>query len=305
MDREFFLQFLTEYPFPPEAVAALTAGFDGICKDSEMKQVLSDAIAAYEKGEAQTWEEMLELLNKVGAQAVSCAVPTETVEMLFFILCAKHLKTLYVKNGKHLRYYHGIASDFISKLTECKAVRGLWGTFVSTWFIGFFVMTRFVIGRLQFEMVNMPACISPDGKYCFSGEPAINVHIPSGKPLRQEDVRKAMQEAAQFFGDQFPGDQVLFTCNSWLLFPGHYEMLPADTGIRRFMEEFTVISVNIDPERRDLWRFFDTDCKDPDLLPQNTTLRRNYVNWMKAGKPVGSARGIRYFQKGNENGSKP
>ena len=296
MDRDFLLYYLNQYPFPQEAKDALIAGFDGICKDREMKQVLTDAIAAYENREAESWEEMLALLRKVGGQAISCAVPIETVELLFFILCAKELKNRYLEKGNPLSCYDGIASDFCSKLNECHKVRGIWGSFVAHWFIGFFLETRFVIGRLQFEIVNLPPCISPDGKYCFNGETAINIHIPSGKPLCREDVHKAMAEAAVFFGDRFPEDQVLFTCNSWLLFPGHREMLPESSGIRRFMEEFTVISVDI--HQKDLWRIFDTDAlEDLDSLPQNTTLQKCYVNWLKAGKPVGTARGIRYLKK--------
>lgn len=75
-------------------------------------------------------------------------------------------------------------------------------------------------------------------------------------------------------------------------------MLPEHSNIRQFMEEFTLIRADIYPHRQDLWRIFDTmDVEDLDKLPQNTALQKSYVNWIKAGNPIGNGLGYRYLPK--------
>ena len=86
-------------------------------------------------------------------------------------------------------------------------------------------------------------------------------------------------------------------CHSWLLFPGHLEMLPESSGIRQFMAEFTLAGAYDDPTGHDLWRIFNTDnTADLDALPQETSLQRAYVKWLKAGRSPGGGIGIRYLQ---------
>lgn len=292
----YLLEFFTQYDYPQAGAAALLDAMERIGTDSPLFHTLSQCVDAYEQGAIQTKEDVQLRLASIREAAAEQCIPSETAELLFFLMCMKHLKVLYSHLGLSDAYYAGVASDLRSKLNECFAVKGIWGSFVALWFAGFFAMQRFVIGRLQYEIIQMPGLMSPDGKHCFHGQTAVNVHIPSGRPLLIEDVKASMAEAACFFAKHFPDGTVLFHCNSWLLYPGHYEMLPEDSGIRKFMNEFTVIRVDVHDDRHDLWRLFETmEVDDPDALPQNTSLRRSYVQWLKAGKPVGSAIGIRYY----------
>lgn len=299
MDQAYLLQYMQENHFPPETVETYCRCLENIRRDSVLDTVIRQSVDAYKTGQAETRDAMQELVNRVGAAAEQSAEKPETVYMLFFILCTRHLRELYIREQKPLRYFDGLGADLVSKMTECYKVRGIWGTFVANWYPAFFVLERFVIGRLQYDIRQLPDCVTPDGKYCFRCQTAVNVHIPSGKPLKMADVHSSMQEAAGFFAYLFPdSDQVLFMCHSWLLFPGHYEMLPAESGIRQFMREFTVIRVDISPEGGDLWRIFDTDAhSDLGSLPQNTSLQKAYVGWLKAGKPVGAGLGFRYLPK--------
>ena len=292
-----FLQvFFDKYEYPKAGAEYLLNLAKRLDEGSGLQQLLARKLNDYISGRIQTLEDVKALLGEIKTASAAENIPSESAELIFFLLCMQPLKVQYDRMGLSEDYYAGVARDLRSKLNECYAVKGIWGSFVAPWFAGFFAMTRFVIGRLQYEMIEMPHCISPDGKYCFNGEPAINVHIPSGCPLRIEDVKASMAEAAQFFAPHFPGNQVLFHCNSWLLFPGHYEMLPQESGIRQFMDEFTIIRADTHADRHDLWRLFETmEVDDPNRLPQNTSLRRQYVRWLLSGKPVGSAIGIRYY----------
>ncbi len=293
---DYLKNFFCRYDFPKDGADYLLSLTEELSAGSSVWEALLKGVRDYESGALQAKEALTALLTQIKEASAQCCVPSEACAFLFFALCTKHLKTIYDRTGLPESYFRGVAIDLRCKLKECRAVKGIWGTFVAPWFAGFFAMTRFAIGRLQYEMIQMPPYISTDGRYCFQGQPAVNIHIPSSGPLVIEEVRSSMAEAARFFASHFPQGQVLFHCNSWLLFPGHYEMLPPDSGIRRFMDEFTLIRGDTHADKHDLWRLFDTeDVADPNRLSQNTSLQRKYVQWMLEGKPVGSAIGIRYY----------
>lgn len=298
MDRAYLQQLFQEHPFPAEAAEALLQAFDAICADETMASCIQSAVSIYENGTISNKKELYGQLSALRTEIATWSVPSEQVEVLFFLLCTRHLKELYIRNNLPMAYYDGVILDIIAKLDECHRVKEIWGSFVATWFTYFFTLDRFTIGRLQFEIIPFPASISLDGKTIFNGQPAVNIHIPSGRPLLREQVQASMKEAAAFYADRFPGDSVLFTCHSWLLFPGHSAMLPEHSNIRQFMEEFTLIRADISPDRKNLWRIFDTmDVEDLDKLPQNTALQKSYVNWIKAGNPIGNGLGYRYILK--------
>ena len=82
-------------------------------------------------------------------------------------------------------------------------------------------------------------------------------------------------------------------CSSWLLYPGHEEMIPT-SNIVDFMHDFKVFEV-IEPEKsNDLWRIFaDAYVLPYDLLPRNNSLRRAYAERLCSGKKIG--RGVGFF----------
>ena len=69
----------------------------------------------------------------------------------FILLCAKPLRYIYQNKGLGEELFIDTMMDAKYKLMECKAVHNIWGTFVLTWFKGFFTLDRFKLGRLQFN----------------------------------------------------------------------------------------------------------------------------------------------------------
>ena len=69
-------------------------------------------------------------------------------------------------------------------------------------------------------------------------------------------------------------------------------MLPHTSNVYRFMKRFDIIRSGINRSKGDLWRLFDTDEKDPDKLPADTSLRRAYVDRLKNGGNVGWGFGV-------------
>lgn len=86
--------------------------------------------------------------------------------------------------------------------------------------IGFFEMTRFALGRLQFELMDFPESYEKTGHVRPEGmTKVINMHIPSCGPLKKEGCEASFRQAAAFFADAFPGEKIAFFCESWLLYP--------------------------------------------------------------------------------------
>ena len=297
MLKSFVNDYCTLYGYPDDAVQALTQAAAAVDADPAMSAYFDSAYAAYQA--SPTDETVINAYKQHKELAADFAVPWQTTELLLFIRFTEHLHVLYRNKNLPERYFVGVMDDIRSKTIECHDVIGIWGNRTGDWFIPFFCLDRFAIGRLQYNYVTMPKCETLDGLYRFEGgEKALTVHIPSLGPLRSEDVEASLAEAAAFYADDFEGDSVLFNCDSWLLFSGHEEMLPETSNIRRFRQHFHMMADTPDPTLHDMWRIFNTlDVKNFAALPRDTGLRRAYAAWLESGKPVGHARGVRYIKK--------
>ena len=290
-------QHCREYEYSLEAEKVLVNAARTVAENEQMHKAFGKHLSDYKQSHNRA--DIEASLMDICELAKDFPTAHETVEFLFFVLCSEHLKQLYQEEGYPEPYFRGVMLDMRYKLEECHNIRGIWGSMRAIWFIDFFALLRFAIGRLQYEVIAMPECMSADGQYCFGGEKAVNVHIPSAGPLKREEVQESFRQATNFYADCFPGDCVLFTCQSWLLFPMHFQMLPENSGIRQFMDEFTIIHVVIDKSKcLHLWRVFGTyDVSNPETLPRNTSLQRIYAEWLEAGKPIGDGLGIKYVKK--------
>ncbi len=294
--QAFVRTFCREFTFPPEAEEALCAALGAVYADENTRAVWQRELTRYEQDETHDLYDGFYALRPVLA---ALPVPQETTELLFFILCAAHLRQLYARCGYTETMYRDAMNDLKCKLLECHRLRGVWGSCVEHWFCSFFSLERVALGRLQFELRPMPACISPDGRYAFrGGERSVNVHIPSSGPLEPAAVLDSYRQAAAFFADRFAGEAVLLRCHSWLLFPGHRIMLPPGSRIRQFADTFLYMQTDLSADGHDLWRIFGTaNTADPAKLPRETGLQRAYADWLQAGKPVGAGLGIRWEPK--------
>ncbi len=276
--------FCEEFDWPEEAYIAHDKALDFLKGDEKYFGYVKTYFA----------DEELDLWDTVKAlreDYADCEIASETVQLLFFVLISCHLKEKYKAKGIDEAVWRQSMCDLKAKLIECKNVRGIWGSFVADWFCGFFCMTRFGLGRLQYEITRIPEIKNEENKE-YTGKKVINIHIPGIGPLLPEDVEESLGLAAKFYADEFEGDEVLFHCGSWLLFPEHREFLPERSRILQFMDFFTVIDSGYHDDGHDLWRIFNTDEKDVDKFPADTSLQRAYIAWLKAGNKPGWGRGI-------------
>lgn len=182
--------------------------------------------------------------------------------------------------------------DLCWKTRECEKLYGVTGTFCAEWQWRFFNVTRFTLGRLQFEQNEIPMdLLFMKGLQYRKYSKVIGVHIPSSGKLDHGECLDAYRNAMYFFKYYFHVESLLFHCNSWLLTPEHEEILPPDSNILKLQKDYRVY--RFEPGYDDLWRIF---CREydgkPENLPEETSLQRIYKKWIINGGTPGHAKGI-------------
>ena len=289
--RSYLTEFFNEFAYERADADHLLSTYDAIVASSEASALLGEALAAYDADFSLNYKE--EILGRAKSIAAITDLHPFTVDLLVFICMTKRLRALYAEKGLDMQIYRDSVLDLKWKLEECKVVRGICGSFVAGWFPGFFNLSRFALGRLQFEVETIRFDYEKNGVRLVKDESkVINVHIPrTGTPMDKESCDKAYAAAREFFKDEV-GEHAAFICNSWLLFPENKRILPPSTNTYRFLSEYDIVSWKYNTGG-DLWRLFDTDEKNPERLPANTTFRRCYVEHLKKGGRVGTGIGIK------------
>ena len=289
--RNYLDQFFKDFEYDEKDAQHLLATYDDIVANKSAEKLLWQILSAYSANILLDYKE--EVRNKSRAIADITALHPFTVDLLVFICMTKHLREVYLENGIDMQIYRDSVLDLKWKLEECKIVKGVCGSFVATWFAGFFNLTRFALGRLQFELYPIGFDYEKNGIKLEKGKDlVIKVHIPrTGEPMDKESCDKAYAQAREFFKDKV-GENAAFYCDSWLLYPENKRILPPHTNTYRFLSEYDVVKWWSNTGE-DLWRLFDTDEMNPARLPTNGSIRASYVEHLKQGGRVGVGIGIK------------
>lgn len=289
--RNYLLDFFEQFEYHKHDATELMTAYDKIIANGDAKAILSGTICAYKENNSIDFNNIILPANKKISE-LAC-LNHYTVDLLVYICLTKHLKELYIEKNIDLQIYHDSVLDLKWKLEECKAVKGVCGVFVAYWFVNFFNLTRFALGRLQFEPFNVTFDYEKNGiKLEKDKSVALNVHIPrTGTPIDKQSCDNSYALAKEFFKKHL-GESPVFVCFSWLLHPQIEIIAPKHTNVYRFFKEYDVV-YSKDNDGEDLWRLFDTDEKDPYKLPTDSSLRRCFVNHLKNGGKVGEGFGIK------------
>lgn len=287
---------MTRLDFPADAQVTLLGALDRIGGDSVAAAWLGSLMAHYEKSERCHYRQMLADVTALGQVL---GLHEYTVSMLLFLCLGEKLKARYAERGIDEAVYYATMADLRYKLEECRLVHGVVGSFVASWFSGFFDLTRFALGRLQFEIIKTSKDWTVGGELLPAGSPAINVHIPrTGTRLDHAEVEDAYRRAAAWFADVFDGRPPVFTCHSWMLDPWHLTVLAPTANMAAFYRDFEIVESGSYADYGSLWRLFDCAWTgDPDALPADSSLRRAYVERVRRGEPTGWGRGFFRWDK--------
>ena len=287
--KSYLKDFFEFCEYGKEDSAFLTDVYEKIMQNKESAELWQRAVLIYEENIRCDFREIIALADGA-AEAVS--VHKYTAELLIFMCLTRKLKKEYEERGLSMKIYRDTVMDLKYKTEECKLVKGIVGSFVSAWFFKFFDMTRFALGRLQFQIVEFEREYEKNGIRLTEKSKVIDTHIPrSLQPLTPQSCDEAFALAKDFFAEEI-GDVCAFVCHSWLLYPEHKTMLSPRSNVYQFMSRFDILKSGINERKSDLWRLFDTDEKDPEKLPADTSLRRAYVSHLKNGGNVGWGFGV-------------
>ena len=288
MNLSAFEELLKSANYPQEAVQSLTKDYRALLEDPSCRALLEESLDCFKKGRPFSFYEQSQRL--VTAAKDGTSVHPYAAEILFYLHLAPVLKENYQKDGIPDRYFDGFMAGVLCKLYECHKMYRIWGSFVACWFSRFFARSLYAIGRFECCLMPCPADFSSNEKSILKGQPVIDVHIPSRGPLEEQEMEDSYKEAAAFFASKLQGPPA-FHCESWLLADFHSEMLPEASGIRRFASRYTLLEKT--PDEGDFWRIFYLDDDTPvHLLPENTTLQKEYKKRLAEGLPLYGGRGI-------------
>lgn len=193
------------------------------------------------------------------------------------LLLTRNMKVVYEQQGYDLQIYQDSLQDVAIWAKCCKAETGLWGMKQFAWLSGTLRGRLWRLGRMQFEIIHFEeGHYEKDGVVLNDGDTVINTHIPEGEPLTPERRTDAFDRAVRFFGSN------VFLCESWMLWPAHYEMLRPGSNVLSFMDDFDIFKSAEYPGVKDLWRVFGyrQDYR-PDRLPAESSMQRAYIARLK------------------------
>lgn len=289
--RDYLRSFLEEFEYEKSDSDFLCDAYERIVSNDGARTIFSVAIEVYGADEHCDYEALLKQSEKA---AIMIGRHSYTTDLLMFILFSRRLAERYAERGYPREVWHNTMLDLKYKLIECKLIKGTVGSFVAGWFPGFFRVEMFALGRLQFELIPFRG----NYKGLDGNVKVIGMHIPrDGTPLDPERCNEAFMMAKEWYKGKatvLDGKNV-FYCGSWLLYPGAIPSMPETSNVRRFFERFEIYDVKENFSSYDMWRLFDTDERNPDKLPADSSLRRLYIARMREGLPFGEGRGFFYL----------
>lgn len=292
--KHYIEGFFEFYNYNKEDSEFLINTYEKITNNSETFALLNQAMELYNKSIDCDYEKIIDIADEIAA---TLYLHEFTVEFLIFVCLSERAEKVYAEKGISSEIFQGNMFDLKYKLDECKLVYNIVGSFVADWFVGFFNLTRFTFGRLQFELINFDKNYANGGRVLTPGSKVINIHIPrSLKPLDEKSCDDAFLMAKEFFKDEFELD-VPFYCHSWLLYPENKNILYEKSNTYRFMSRFEIINEYADKSFNNLWRIFDTMERCPDKLPEKTFIQKAYKTHLKNGGKMGSGEGLFFVSK--------
>ena len=236
---------------------------------------------------------VLNMCGDTNAKANEAGIHEYTFAYYLCIISAKRMYENYEKENIRSSVFDDTILDLKCKLEECYMLHDIYGTFVFLWYPDMYRLNRFAFGRLQYDiaMYNWDT-YNKLGFKLEEGDRVYNCHIPSMGPLTEELCMDSYKKAYDFFG-QHP---LFIGCWSWMLYPGHYEFLPQNSRILRFMNDFDIIESQETENFGEAWRLYGKNhTLPPEQWQEDTSLQRAYKSRILAGLPVGAGKGILVF----------
>ncbi|GAA4654615.1 hypothetical protein GCM10023142_17530 [Anaerocolumna aminovalerica] len=287
-DELFLTELMSKIHFPQEAQEIFLALYQRILHNPEYDNSMKSAVQLFIHTSSE------KAFAEIDKLSVELKEHSYTMSMLLLLLCAKPLMEKYSEKGLPEDIYWDSIKDLGYKLKECHHVYGIWGTFVRDWFPGYYQMSRFALGRMQYECASFSFdTVTINGITIKSGDKVLMIHIPSSGSFTKEERLESYHKAKEFYSKEFDNQPIPVVCDSWLLYPAYKEVFPTHSNIRSFIDDFSYIYEKAEEEFLDAWRLFGNDYnKSPKDWPKTTSLQKAFAEYFISGGKAGIGYGI-------------
>lgn len=292
MNKIFFVKVLNKIEINKDAQNYFIDIFDKIYSDAKLKDMLQQSICEFVENPRESFENQVN--NNLNKITTTVKINRYSLDFVFLICATKYLRIKFLNLGYSLKMFWDNMKDFKYKNEECYKIKGVYGTFVANWYIGLFELKRFVFERLQFEFGRYKESdIVINGCYIKKDDKTVFIHIPSSGTLEKSLVLKSLKKAYNFFSIIYEQDEIIFMCDSWLLYPDTKEVMPTNSNVNKFLDLFKIIKATKQKEFSDGWRIFGNSWNaDYTKLEQKTTMQKCYKKWLLNDNQLGIGLGI-------------
>ncbi len=242
-------------------------------------------------------------LEKFCEELISAAQKSELNDSAFYIAFYvanfDRLFKLYKDNGIDEWVFFDTIRGLFAKTGERKILDDKLGVDSYSWFVEFFRLNRFGIGRLEYNLDAFRFdSYTKRGITLEKGETVLSIHIPAGGKLTKDVRLDSYKKARDFFMKRglFKGGVMKAICHSWILFPNYLNVFPKTSNLYDFCFDFDVIHADRESSFKDGWRVFGGAFNGAQSdLPLNTTLQKNFYEYMRSVNEYGEGYGVLLF----------
>ena len=295
--NEHFKEVEKKLGFPQEAIAAFEKVARKIEKSKSFSKKFEEIYNKYMKPEAHDFGKCMDELGKL---SMFRGVNKWTMQMVFLIVAAEDMHKLYKERNLSDELFWFTLMDLKYKYRECVDCKGAHGTFVGGWNTSFFNLTRFALGRYQYDMSTYSGedFTTSAGITIKKGDKTLGFHIPSSGVSLTDEVRlDSFKKAYEFFPEYRREDGLMiFECGSWLIYEEYKKFLPENSGVVKFINDFEIVKSEQRDKFNDAWRIFDkSGYKSPKKWDEKTSLQRAFKKHVLSGGKTGHGHGIIVF----------
>ena len=210
-----------------------------------------------------------------------------------YLAATAHTKEIY--QTKHIGddIFFATMACFQRFTLEYQEKFGVWGYDNVKWAHRQINGLLFRCGRLEYEFFQFPKDnIKLDDIVLHCCDDVLSVHIPSGGSLTHQECRESYRLAKEFFSIYDPGyHPKAFYCYSWLMCPTIKEILPPESNIVRFQNDYLIFDRDINSNDM-LSRVFGKLQEHLDDYKTDTSLQRAVVRALKNNMAFSTAYGV-------------
>lgn len=294
----YMQDFMRKTDMPAEAINSYVNCFKKITEDNNAAIIFQSILDTYNKDYGCDYNDIILKTEKISS---IINVHKFTAYAVVFIAMTERLLEYYDEKGySHDLFYHTM-KDITYKTIETIDLFNVYGVHCPDWYSYFYSLIRFAFGNLQFEesLYLEDKSYQKDNYIVNYSDKALNIHLPkTNSKLDYEGVLKSYKEAHEFFKYYFEGKKTVFMCRTWLFFDENFKVLSENSNIRKFYNDFDIISSGYYEDYGETWRVFNVLYKgNVEELPENTSLQKLYKDIIKRGAKTGWAKGIFIYDR--------